>query len=77
MANSKEIRFDLDITAEQYLHYYSGLAREVQVRSIDGRRVQFPANILQPFVTHHGIQGEFILSYDDDNRVADIRRVGD
>jgi len=71
----REIRFHLSIPAHRYLSYYQGVAKKVIVRALDGARVQFPAEILRPFLTHAGIFGEFCLYCDDNNKLIDIRRV--
>lgn len=75
MAN--EIRFYLNLSAEKYLHYYQGAARAVSVRSVDGRRLQFPAEHLRRFVTHDGVQGEFVIRFDDRHRFVGLERVGE
>jgi hypothetical protein len=46
--------FYLCITADQYLDYYRGTARHVVVRCTTGQTVQFPAGLLQQFVTTDG-----------------------
>ncbi len=71
-----EIRFRLDISPERYLSFYQGAARNVLATSVDGRRVQFPAERLRPFVTREGVRGEFVLEFDADNRFVGLRRVG-
>ena len=71
-----EARFTLNITAEQYLKYYAGLARFVQVTCRDGKTVRFPANILQTHLAHDGIHGEFVLEYDNNNRLLGLKRLG-
>jgi len=69
-----DIVFSLNISSEQYLRYYRGTARFIVARSSDGRTVKFPAGILQPFLTHDGIQGVFVLRYDENNRFLGIER---
>ncbi|WP_242521489.1 DUF2835 domain-containing protein [Motiliproteus sp. SC1-56] len=71
----QEIYLNLTITADEYLKLYKGAARNVFARSVDGKRVRFPANILQPFVTREGIRGRFAIRFDDGGRFHDIRRV--
>lgn len=71
-----EIRFRLDISPERYVSYYQGAVRNVLATSVDGRRVQFPADRLRPFVTHDGVRGEFVLEFDADNRFVGMRRIG-
>ncbi len=75
MAPLQEIQFRLALSAADYLAYYRGEARQIAVRSADGRQVRFPANILRPFLTHAGIEGEFVLQYDASNRFAGIRKL--
>jgi hypothetical protein len=70
------VRFRLDISPESYLAYYQGVARSVVVTGLDGRRVQFPADRLRPFVTHDGVRGEFELEFDGNNKFVAMRRIG-
>ncbi|HUD49538.1 MAG TPA: DUF2835 family protein [Candidatus Baltobacteraceae bacterium] len=67
--------FHLRITADQYLDYYRGTARHVIVRCTTGQNVQFPASLLQKFVTQDGICGHFVLTCDDHNRDSRLERL--
>ena len=69
------IRFRLTISALEYQQYYAGSIKAVVTRSIDGRTVRFPANILQQFLTREGISGEFVMVYDDNNKFQEIKRL--
>ena len=60
--------FQLRITAEQYLDYYRGTARHVVARCTTGQTVQFPASLLQRYVTPEGIHGRFVLTCDDQHK---------
>jgi hypothetical protein len=71
----KRFEFHLRISAESYLDYYRGTIRQVVVRCPDGMTVQFPASLLQPFVTPAGIQGDFVLTCDDSNKGAVLKRL--
>lgn len=71
----REIIFYLNISADEYLRYYRGGVRVVHVRSVDGRRINFPANRLVPFVSHDGVIGRFALQFDDQNRYVAMRRL--
>jgi hypothetical protein len=79
MAESRDkfrlVRFALNISGDVYLSYYEGAARAVVVKSFDGRSIQFPANILQQFVTRDGIHGVFEMAFDENNKFVAIRRV--
>lgn len=65
----------LDISAEQYLDYYRGTARHVVARTTTGLVVQFPASLLQRFVTAEGIHGHFVLTADAQFKHAALQRV--
>lgn len=73
----QSIRFYLDISPDVYIAYYKGTAKNVLTNSIDGRSLKFPANILQQFLTHDGIQGLFELRFDSNGKYSDIVRVSD
>lgn len=66
---------DLNITAEELLKHYQGVAKVVSATSRDGRRVQFPSNILQPFISRDGVRGSFMICFHDDNKFAGIQRL--
>lgn len=70
-----EVIVSLSITAEEYLKHYQGSARSVYAQTVEGRSVRFPANILQPFVTHDGISGTFKIQFNSSNRFKGIKRL--
>lgn len=72
-----ELRFYLELSPERYLHYYRGAAKSVSAISLDGKRVQFPAEHLRPFVTRDGVHGLFALQFDSNNRFVALKRIGD
>ncbi|MBL3618034.1 MAG: DUF2835 domain-containing protein [gamma proteobacterium endosymbiont of Lamellibrachia anaximandri] len=72
---SDRIRFFLNLTADRYLSHYQGHAKNVSVIAEDGRRIEFPANSLRPFVTKSGVQGRFELLIDDNNRLQRLDRL--
>jgi len=69
--------FDLHISPEQYLDYYRGTVKHVLVHCTSGQTVQFPAALLQRFVTNEGIHGHFVLTCDDNHKGADLQRLDD
>ncbi|WLT32315.1 DUF2835 domain-containing protein [Geothrix sp. PMB-07] len=71
----KQFHFRLDISAERYLATYRGEVREVVARCMDGQVVQFPASLLQPFVTASGIHGAFVLTCNDQNRAPRLEQL--
>lgn len=72
---AQRVRFDIHIPAEQILAYYKGIARQVSVLAHDGRRVEFPAEKLRPYLEHDGIKGIFELEFDDNHRFVALHRV--
>lgn len=72
---SQQLIVDIKISAEEYLKSYSGLARTVATRSRDGRRIRFPAGILRPFVTRNGIEGSFVITFDEEKKFQDIHKL--
>jgi hypothetical protein len=67
--------FHLRISADQYLDYYRGTVKQVVARSTSGQVVQFPASLLQKFVTTEGIHGDFVLTCDDAHQGAELQRL--
>ena len=70
-----DIIVDLFIPADEFIALYQGRAENVLARSRDGRRVAFPARILQPYVTHSGIKGSFLIQFDAQFRFQRIQRL--
>lgn len=75
IGSKRQLLVTLSISAEDYLRVYQGVAKKVYAKDHHGRRVSFPVNILQPYVTHQGVHGSFTIYFDDNNRFKDIRRV--
>lgn len=72
----KRYEFHLSIPPEKYLSYYRGTVKQVIVRCVDGLTIQFPASLLQQHVMPDGIHGGFVLTCDDTNKGATLRRKG-
>jgi hypothetical protein len=69
-----EIIIDIHISVEEYLSRYKNPQCNVSARARDGRSIQFPANILQPFLLHDGIRGSFRISFDNGGKFKAINR---
>lgn len=69
------IKVSLGISAEEYIRVYQGSAKTVSALDHYGRRVNFPVNILQPFVTREGVNGVFVIQFTDDNKFKSIQRI--
>ncbi|MCD6526936.1 MAG: DUF2835 domain-containing protein [Desulfuromonas sp.] len=71
----EKITFSLHISSHDYLRYYQGSAAWVNVIADDGRRLKLPANNLRQFLTHSGIQGHFIIEFDDQFKLVSLKRL--
>jgi len=72
---SQRARFGINLTAEQILSYYQGVARQVSVVAQDGRRIEFPVEKLRPFLDHQGVHGMFELEFDEYHRFVALHRI--
>lgn len=70
-----QITVDLAVSAQDYQSYYSGQIKQVVAYTVDGRRVRFPANILQHVVSHEGVYGRFQIQFDGEGKFLSIVRV--
>ena len=76
MAVSK-IRVQLNLPPHRFLAYYEGTVDDVVARASDGRKVRFPARVLRPFVTQHGVVGSFFITYDGNKKFVSIERASE
>ncbi len=70
-----QIEFNLNISREKYLSWYSGCAKQVITQSVTGQKVTFPAERLRRYVTHSGVQGRFIITFDEKNKFVSLQKV--
>lgn len=66
---------DISLPAREYLRVYQGHANRVILRSRDGRTVSIAARHLQPFLTHKGVYGSFIIEFNQEGRLLDLRQL--
>ena len=66
--------FNLNLSTQEYLHYYRGSVNKVIATCIDGKTVPFPASLLMPFVSSGGVRGNFVLTCGDDGKGARLKR---
>ena len=69
-----QYEFQLHIPPEKFLDYYRGEVRMVIARCTTGQSVQFPASLLQKYVSAEGIQGDFILTCDENHKCIALER---
>lgn len=71
----QDIIVNLNISAEKYKLLYQGAAQTVYTRTLDGKSVQFPANILRPFLLKDGIKGMFRIIFDNKGKFQGIEKL--
>jgi hypothetical protein len=71
----QQVIVDITISAAEYIKQYRHPAAVVTANSRDGRRINFPANILRPYVSHAGISGSFKISFDTSGKFTRIDRL--
>ncbi|MBX3628470.1 MAG: DUF2835 domain-containing protein [Nitrosomonas sp.] len=67
----------LNISSQQLIHYYEGNISMVVARTMDGRTVRFPANILRSVVQTNGVHGIFELVVDENRKFVSLQRISD
>ena len=72
----QQFYFRLHLDKQQIIRYYQGSASTVQVMSECGRKLQFPAMRLRPFMSQSGISGRFQLTVDASNRFINLQNIG-
>ncbi len=69
------LRFQLNISYDQYLSVYQGKGTVIRTRSEDGRIIEFPAIKVQPFLDHQGVRGVFEMELSDQNKFIGIKKI--
>jgi hypothetical protein len=75
MTLNQKIRFKLNLSADQYLKVYQGLAKTITTLADDGRRIAFPAQNIKPFLSHEGIYGHFEMELTPANKFVAIKKI--
>ena len=64
--------FYLKLKPEELLEYYQGRKSFVRVHTYEGYSIQFRAEHLRQWVTAIGINGEFQIRFDEQNKFAGL-----
>ena len=70
-----ESRFALDLSYDQFESVYRGSTRYIQVVDNNGKQVRFSATHLRPYLTRDGVQGSFVLRYDNNHKFRSLEKV--
>jgi Protein of unknown function (DUF2835) len=71
------IRFSLNLSYDQFFKVYQGIAKNISVVADDGRRVEFPAGKVQPYLTNQGVQGYFELELTAEYKFVSIKKLNE
>ena len=66
----------LHLTHDECLAHYEGRFGNVRTRSLDGRRVVFPAEAIRRVVSRDGVNGVFRLEFSDEGKFISITSLG-
>jgi len=69
------MQFHLNISYDKYLLVYQGHANSIVATASDGRKIQFPADIVKPYLTRRGIQGFFEITFNRNNKFQSIKKI--
>lgn len=72
---NQKIHFSLQLSYDQYLQVYQGIAKNISVIADDGRRIAFPARNIQNFLTKEGIKGYFEMELTAENKFVSIKKL--
>jgi len=70
-----EYEFTVHFSTEEYLQYYEGVAKAIQVQSACGKIIRFPADKMREFVLADGIHGTFKIRLDNNNKFLSMVRL--
>ena len=67
--------FYLNISYQDFLHHYTGIASNVILYTDQGLSLQLPAVKFRPFLNHLGVRGRFCLVTDKNNRLVRLEKI--
>ncbi|MEC7816580.1 MAG: DUF2835 domain-containing protein [Pseudomonadota bacterium] len=71
----QQIIVDINISPDEWIKLYQGVATDVHTTARDGRSVRFPARILSRFFLQDGIRGSFRIVFDQNGKFTSIERL--
>jgi len=69
------VKFQLNIQAKDIEKYYQGRVLTIITTTTNGLKVQFPAKLVIPHITHHGVKGLFLLAYDQNGKAESLKAI--
>jgi hypothetical protein len=74
MANQQSL-FAIDLEYEELKVFYTGSKNRVQVTAHDGRSINLPWSMLQPYLTTSGIKGRFLIHYTQEGKLLRLDKL--
>jgi hypothetical protein len=69
------ITFTLNISSDDYLHYYRGAAAWIRIVADNGQTLKLPAGNFRKFLTHNGIHGRFMIEFDENYKLVNLTKL--
>ena len=67
--------FSIDLEYDEVRVFYTGAKNRVQVTATDGKKINLPWSMLQPFFTSSGVKGWFVIQYTDEGKMLELSRL--
>jgi len=67
--------FSIDLEYDEARVFYTGAKNRLQVPAYDGKEINLPWPMLQPFFTPSGVQGRFVIQYTDEGKMLELKRL--
>ena len=67
--------FSIDLEYDEARVFYTGAKNRVQVTANDGKKINLPWSMLQPFFTPSGVQGQFVIQYTEKGFMLELNRL--
>nr|WP_320050960.1 DUF2835 domain-containing protein [uncultured Desulfuromonas sp.] len=67
--------FSLQISADEYLRYYQGSAAWIRIQADNGQMLRLPAGNFRRFLSHNGIHGRFMITFDDNFKLVSLTKL--
>ena len=75
MSNAYAVQFSIKMSVDECQTIYAGKIKHLRVRASDGLVYQIPSANFRQFITHHGINGNFMLLFDENKKFIGIRQI--
>ena len=68
--------FSISLSYDEAKVFYTGSKTRIQVTAFDGKTINLPRSVLQPYFSGSGVQGRFAITYDSAGKLVSIEREG-